>query len=156
MKLDIGGKDRKRPDWTILDIDPQYKPDIVDDARTLHKVLDNSCDELFASHILEHLFEWEVIPTLKIWLRKLKPNCFLTIYVPDIETAWKRYLNNSLDADFLLRIMVGVDPCASPYMIHKTMFWPSRLRKCLQEAGFRDIAPIARGDFAECGFKAFR
>ena len=42
--------------------------------------LDNSLDYVFSSHCLEHLDKWQ--DALKLWIRKLKTNGILFLYLP--------------------------------------------------------------------------
>ena len=74
MKLHIGCGDVIIPGWTNLDIDNLPGVDINDDARTLSKISDESCDIIYACHILEHLGRHEVGSVLKTWNKKLKKN----------------------------------------------------------------------------------
>lgn len=72
--------------WTLID---KYvkDPGIVNmDIRKL-EYSDESVDEIYCSHTLEHIGLREVIPTLKEWHRVLKPGGKVTINVPDMEWA---------------------------------------------------------------------
>ena len=74
MKLHIGCGDIIIPGWTNLDIDNLPGVDINDDARMLSKIPDESCDIIYACHILEHLGRHEIENVLKTWNKKLKKN----------------------------------------------------------------------------------
>jgi Uncharacterized protein conserved in bacteria len=54
MKLNIGGESKKEG-WKILNI--QKKPDIdfIGNINNLDQFDDESCDEIYASHIIEHV-----------------------------------------------------------------------------------------------------
>ena len=41
--------------------------DIIDDARILNKIKDNSCDIIYACHILEHISRNEVQSVVNKW-----------------------------------------------------------------------------------------
>lgn len=49
-------------------------------AYKLDKFDDGSLDYVFSSHCLEHLDDWQ--SALKLWVRKLKPNGILFLYLP--------------------------------------------------------------------------
>jgi len=87
MELELGpGKDGpSRPGYKTLDIDPNYHPDIVADAKDLSMIEDNSVDILFAAHLLEHMGHWyEITGILKEWCRVVKPGGYAEIYMPDL------------------------------------------------------------------------
>jgi len=54
-KLNIGCGNRKREGWVNLDIDPLCNPDIVRDVDKGLPFDDNSFDEVYCSHVLEHV-----------------------------------------------------------------------------------------------------
>ena len=54
MKLHLGGK-QKKDGWTILNAIDAPEVDIVGDLMDLGQFDDESCDEVYASHILEHV-----------------------------------------------------------------------------------------------------
>ena len=84
MKLHVGCGDVIIPSWTNLDIDNIPGADVNDDARTLSKISDDSCDIIYACHVLEHLGRHEVENVLKIWYKKLKKNGIIRLAVPDL------------------------------------------------------------------------
>lgn len=86
MRLYIGtGAEGLKPEgYTTLDIDPSNKPDIVANAAELSMIKNGTCDEVYASHVLEH-FPWPyVMNTLAEWTRVLKPGGIIRISVPDM------------------------------------------------------------------------
>ena len=122
------------------------------------KIPDEGCQEIYASHILEHIPENKILGTLKIWRKKLAPGGRLIIYVPDVEEAWRRHFNSEIGEAGLHAVMVGSNPYSSPYQIHKTMFWFSRLLKLVYQAGFRNCVqlPARPGTRVEFGIQARR
>lgn len=73
--------------WTLVDkfvSDPSIKNW---DATTLEEVSDNSCEQIYASHLLEHIPHVDVPGILNIWYRKIKSGGKLTINVPDLSWA---------------------------------------------------------------------
>lgn len=79
MKLKIGAWD-KIDGYTTLDIDPMSNPDIIADARNMSMVENNSIDEIFCEHVLEHIPD--TIKVMSEFYRVLKPNGKLIIIVP--------------------------------------------------------------------------
>ena len=54
MKLHIGGKETKEG-WSILNIQKKDGVDFVGDISDLSQFKNNSIDEIYASHVLEHV-----------------------------------------------------------------------------------------------------
>ena len=57
-------------------------------------VLDQACDGVYASHVLEHLARDEFELALKETFRILKPNGRFRVIVPDLETAARKYVKD--------------------------------------------------------------
>jgi SAM-dependent methyltransferase len=76
-------------DWTRLrvDVDLAVKPDIVADLTDLSPIADGSADAVWASHCIEHLFEYQVPVALAEFRRVLRPDGFVCIIVPDLQTV---------------------------------------------------------------------
>ena len=55
-----------------VDIDDIPGIDIKDDVTKLDKIKDNSCEIIYASHVLEHFGRNEFESILKLWNKKLK------------------------------------------------------------------------------------
>ena len=85
MKLNIGGESKKEG-WKILNI--QKKPDIdfIGNINNLDQFEDESCEEIYASHIIEHVDQKTVLNTLKGINRILKKNGKFYISVPDMDS----------------------------------------------------------------------
>ena len=54
MKLHIGGK-IKKDGWKILNIQKNPEVDFIGDLSDLSQFQDESIEEIYASHVLEHL-----------------------------------------------------------------------------------------------------
>ena len=54
MKLHIGGKQIKEV-WSILNIQKNEGVDFIGDISDLSQFKDNSIDEIYASHVVEHI-----------------------------------------------------------------------------------------------------
>ncbi len=73
MKLHIGGEEIK-DGWKILNIQKKEGVDFVGDISDLSQFKDNSIDEIYASHVLEHVEQKKIEETLKGIHRVLNEN----------------------------------------------------------------------------------
>ena len=157
-RLNVGRGGQSKGDWLNVDIDRNLKPDVVDDARSLKTIPDEISIEIFASHVLEHIDERDVLNTLKVWHKKLKPGGKVTIFVPDVAKAWGHFFKKKISEKDLLITMIGADPTRSPFQLHRTVFWFGRLKRLMEAAGFTNVMRVAnRGKRPyECGAQAGR
>lgn len=61
MRLHIGGTEVKAG-WKILNVQPGPGVDYIGDCSDLSQIADGSVDEIYASHVLEHLGYVEKLP----------------------------------------------------------------------------------------------
>ena len=84
-KLHIGGQ-QKLPDWEVFNVQPGPHVDHVGDAKDLSRFEDETFDELYASHVVEHFdYNGPLLDAFKEWYRVLKPEGKLYISVPDMD-----------------------------------------------------------------------
>jgi predicted SAM-dependent methyltransferase len=89
-KINIGcGLDKKKG-YINVDIRKDVNPDVICDIQYLEPFKDNSIDEIYASHVLEHFPRQMVWQIVKVWIAKLKPNGDLVLHVPDFIAICKR------------------------------------------------------------------
>lgn len=154
MKLDLGAGLEKEEGWTTLDLNPDTHADLIEDATSLLSIPDRSCTELRAVHLIEHLYHFQVVPTLELWLRKLAPGGILTLYIPDVRTEMERFLLQDTNPDRFFAIMYGKQWSPDPHAIHKTAFWPERIEDLLYQAGFHDVVFLNPRYDTEFGVRA--
>lgn len=146
IRLHIGGKER-REGWLLLDALPGPHVDRVGNCTDLSFLADESCAEVYASHVFEHLgYNDELPATLKGIHRVLKRGGILRAGVPDLETLCKLFLHPSLDRSgrfHVMRMMFGGRTTA--YDVHHVGLSFEFLEAFLRETGFRDIKRV--GDF---------
>jgi predicted SAM-dependent methyltransferase len=85
LKLNLGCGPEKLEGWVNVDFEKGCKPDVVADVRQL-PFEDETVDELYASHLLEH-FDYRE-PVLEEWHRVLKLGGNITLIVPDLVGTW--------------------------------------------------------------------
>lgn len=82
LRLNLGCGPEHLKGWVNIDSNPEERPDLVADVTDLSMFADDSVDEIYASHILEHI---DVrVPALAEWARVLRPGGVITVVVPDV------------------------------------------------------------------------
>jgi predicted SAM-dependent methyltransferase len=144
IKLHIGGREQ-REGWAVLDALPAPIVDYVGNCNDLSFLANDSCCEVYASHVLEHLgYDGELHTALTGIYRVLKPGGRLRASVPDLETLCRIFLDPSLDdADrfHVMRMMFGGR--SSDFDVHYVGLTFEFLEGFLHAAGFRVIQRVA-------------
>lgn len=99
-KLNLGCWKFKMDGWVNIDIDPSVEPDVIMDATHL-AYEDNSIEEIYAGHLLEHLTMNEGVSALREWKRVLIPGGKITITVPDIRKLLDKHCRGETDIEFV-------------------------------------------------------
>ena len=146
MKLNLGCHNWKLSGFTNVDIDPERRPDVVADVRSL-PFDDESVDEIYAGHIIEHLSIEESALALNEWKRVLKPGGTITITVPDFEKAYDMYLSDRISLAFLNSVVFGDE--IGGVMEHKQLFTTELLTDRMMSAKFSNIRIL---DVSECDY----
>ena len=141
-------------DWQEirLDIDPAAKPDIVGTMLDMSAVAPESVDAIFSSHNIEHLYPHEVPQALKEFLRVLKPDGFVVVTCPDLQSVARLIADDRLTEPAYtapagpiapLDILYGHRPqlaAGNLYMAHRCGFTLKALIATLQAYGFATVA----------------
>lgn len=142
--------------WSEIrfDIDPNVKPDIVGSMLEMNGVGDASVDAVFSSHNIEHLYPHEVAVALAQFRRVLKPDGFLVVTCPDLQSVCALVAADKLDDPAYISPAGPIAPLDMLYglrlsmaqgnlfMAHRTGFTLSTLRKSLFQAGFSRVAGL--------------
>lgn len=135
-----------------LDIDSANEPDIVGSMLDMAAVADASVDAIYSAHNIEHVYAHEVPQVLKEFLRVLKPEGFLVVTCPDLQTVCQLVAEDKLgDAAYTspagpitpLDILYGHGAALAAghhYMAHKCGFTLKTLTQALHTAGFATSA----------------
>lgn len=136
MNIEIGGNTGPREGY--YQVDKHGHPDIRADIRALP--FRHSLDHIYASHVLEHLPDADVVHALKSCRGALHPGGALEVYVPDLPWMFRRFLRASNEGEkwsLWNRWIYGSQENEGQF--HRTGFSTSRLVQCLTAAGFRRI-----------------
>ncbi len=147
------------PSWTELrlDIDANAEPDIVGTMLDMTGVATASVDAVFSSHNIEHVYPHEVPVALAEFRRVLKPDGFIVITCPDLQSVCQLIANDKLtEAAYMsdagpitpVDILYGLRPALAAgnlYMAHHCGFTQKVLSGSLCDAGFAKVAARRRG-----------
>lgn len=106
MKLHLGCGTKHLEGYTNIDI--RYLPgvDEVNNIRFLRNYKENSVDEIYACHVLEHFGRWEYKEVLKRWFEILKPGGYLRLAVPNFSSICSYYVKTG-DLKSLIGLLYG-------------------------------------------------
>jgi predicted SAM-dependent methyltransferase len=150
LRLHIGGTVAKAG-WRILNIQPGPDVDYVGTCVSLAQFTDGSVEEVYASHVLEHLGYHDELPRAmrEIW-RVLKVGGVCRISVPDFEILCHLFVNEHVPAHQrfpLMRIAFGGQEDAHDF--HKVGLTWDFMVHFAREAGFTKIRRVERFDLFE-------
>jgi predicted SAM-dependent methyltransferase len=158
-KLHIGGKLRQEG-WEVLNALPGDYVDHIGDARDLAQFGDNSFDEIYASHVVEHFdYMGELERTLREWYRVLVPGGRIRISVPDLEILAALFLQKEAmsfeDRFMIMRMIFGGH--INEYDHHKVGLSQDLLTGFLMLTGFVGMARVdAFGIFNDSSNAVFK
>lgn len=139
-----------------LDIDPKAKPDINGTMTDMSRVESNSMDAIFSSHNIEHLYPHEIPVALAEFLRVLKPEGYLVVTCPDLQSVCALVAEDKLtEAAYTapagpiapIDILYGHRPSLASgnlFMAHRCGFTKKVLSGTLGSHGFSNVAIKSR------------
>lgn len=142
-RLNIGCGDNILPveeGWINIDM-YNDKADVKADMGKLSMFEDNSVDEIYASHIIEHADFREAFDVLREWKRVLKPKGILRIETPDMLKSCKAFVQSDEQGRINLYSHFFSEPWV-PGQLHKFLYTETQLRWTLGELGFKNIRTI--------------
>lgn len=99
----------------------------------------NTVDEIFTEHMLEHLSKYEVPQALKEWARVLKLDGKLVMNLPNLEWCLQQWLAKPEEERWGWQLDTIFGLQTHPGEFHKTGFTKPRLHQLLTGAGFKEI-----------------
>lgn len=149
------------PGWTEirLDIDPAVEPDIIGSLTDMSAVPSGSVDAVFSSHNIEHLPAHEVPAALAEFRRVLKPDGFVILTCPDLQSVAALVAQDKLMEPAYVAPAGPITPhdilydygralaAGNHYMAHRCGFTRRTLTQALQAAGFPALGVMQRAAF---------
>jgi predicted SAM-dependent methyltransferase len=142
MNLHIGGHQRKEG-WRILNAQAGSDVDFVGDIRDLGQFGDGTLDQVYASHVLEHVGQAALAPAIQGIRRALKVGGELRVAVPDLDVLCQLFLNPRASIEMrwqTMQMMFGGQ--IDPHDFHYVGFNEQFLRHFLIQTGFREIRRV--------------
>ena len=142
MKLNIGGE-QKKEGWKILNIQKKNDVDFIGDISDLSQFSENSVEEIYASHVVEHIEQSKVESTFKGIYRILKNNGKLYISVPDMEVLCRIFISKEAPRSaklHTLRMIYGGQ--IDKYDFHYCGWSYEILKDSIMRAGFKKIEKV--------------
>ena len=147
------------PEWNELrlDIDEKVNPDIVGTMLDMSGMADASVDAIYSSHNIEHLYAHEVPMALNEFLRVLKPDGFLVLACPDLQSVCALIADDKLTEPAYTAPAGPIAPVdilyghrsqlakGNLYMAHRCGFTERVLTGTLRSSGFAMVASARRG-----------
>jgi len=144
LRLHIGGEEA-RDGWKILNVRAAPGVDYVGDCTDLSAFADGSVDDVYASHVLEHLGYQEKLPRALAELhRVLKKGGRARISVPDFEILCRLFLEarqNLHERIMIMRMAFGGQ--LDPYDFHYVGLSFDIFYDMLAHAGFSTVERVS-------------
>lgn len=138
MKLNLGSGNKYKEGWINIDINEGLPSvDLIHDLKDLLPYEDNSVEEIYASHVLEHITWCEATLILRDWYRVLIHGGIITVQTPNLLRYFEKLQSGEVPPGTFL---YGVYGAREENEEHKAGFWPDLLREYFEEVGFEVIS----------------
>jgi SAM-dependent methyltransferase len=134
-----------------VDVDAEVEPDVIADLTDLSGIEEACADAVWASHCIEHLYIHEVPLALAQFRRLLKPDGFLCVLVPDLQTVAQYAAADRLHETLYQSPAGPVTPhdmlfgygaaiaAGQTSMAHHCGFTPGMLQQAFREQAFGEV-----------------
>lgn len=173
------GWDKPDDRWIAIDVDPD-RADLPMDFGDFEglPLPDESCDAIYASHILEHISIWKSQSVLNECARVLAPGGVFRIVIPDVERSIREYVDRNTNYELFKRQRARsetlwkqdgytlfdslredfISKTAQPHLLssdglaHQNAWDYETIARDLRQAGFRNVS---RASFQQSVSDAF-
>jgi predicted SAM-dependent methyltransferase len=147
LRLHIGGEEAK-PGWKIFNVQPGPDVDYTGDCSDLSAFADASVDDIYASHVLEHLGYQEKLPrALAEFHRVLKQGGRARISVPDFEILCRLFVDARQMNDRIMIMRMAFGGQLDAYDFHYVGLSFDILEGLLGSAGFSRVERVSEFGF---------
>lgn len=107
VRVELGSGPHGIPGFLHVDAVKTGNVDVAADIRKLDWIPDNSVDELYSAHAVEHISYTEIMTVLAEWRRVLKPGGKITIKMPDLDFLCFAHVNGIYAAEETMICIFG-------------------------------------------------
>lgn len=136
MKLNLGCGSHKMDGYINIDCQEGYSPDIVSDINNL-KYDNNSIDEIYMSHVLEHMIVSKANEAVENCYKWLKKDGLFYVAVPDLTKVCRALASGD---DGLITFYWIYGGGGGGCMSHYWGFTERRLVKVMNDFGFEKVS----------------
>lgn len=138
MRLELGAGYRPTPGFTHNDLREMDDIEIVGPAESISDVVqENSCSEVRATHLLEHLSFLKTVDVLMEWKKILRDGGLLYLEVPNLSWQTRAHADGHISDEEAVTYIYGEQDYDGNY--HCAAFTESLLADRLREAGYVDV-----------------
>ena len=101
---------------------------------------DESVDEIYSSHLIEHLPHQQIPGLIGKWYRNLKTGGKLILETPDLEKMCEAFANASDQQRYELSLCIFGAVANNEKFPHLWGYYPAILSEIVAQAGFKDIS----------------
>ena len=138
VRLHLGCGSRYLEGWINVDRWSPDRKDLAADVSAL-PFRPGGVDEIFASHVIEHLPRMGAPRVLAHWVQLLRPGGKLAVECPDLEQVCRQFLNadERHRQGWWIYVLYGLQHHRGEF--HLNNFTPASLKAVLEQAGLVDI-----------------
>lgn len=107
VRIELGSGPHGEPDYFHVDAVKIGNVNKESDVRNLDWLQDNSVDDLYSAHTVEHISYTEIMKVLTEWYRVLKPRGKITIKMPDLDFLCRAYVERVHSTEEIMIAMFG-------------------------------------------------
>jgi len=119
-------------DYPAHDCKPDLKCSITDLPYE-----ENTVDEIWLVHVLEHLYLWDVEDAVAHWFHILKSGGKLVVEVPCMDKIIRNFQNKETDWRLTFLGIFGEQIEGMPQMVHKWCYSTAQLSQLFKQVGFQ-------------------
>jgi SAM-dependent methyltransferase len=150
LKLNLGSGDELYLEGFInIDLHTKNKVDLRADVKDLSMFEDNSVDEIFNSHLIEHFDFYDGLKAMKEWYRVLKPGGKLIVECPDLLGVCKLLLEIPVEEHPKYYAQLFGCPWV-PGHAHLFGYSKPQLRWTFETIGFKNLQELRPMRFVNC------
>lgn len=144
VRLNLGCADLPLEGFINIDssVSPHIKSDLTADVLDLSAHFSpESVDEIWAAHLIEHLYPQDVDKAVEHWKSLLRPGGTLAVVTPDYKVLSEHYLSGDISIEKLEDEFV-YSYCQESH--HQSIWSQERQFALFARHGFKSIKPIDR------------